>query len=55
MDIKELAGKLAERLIVHGRELAAPEHDVSGEPPPARAIWQRLQPSLDARPSARKP
>ena len=54
MDIKELAGKLAERLIVHGRELAAPEHDVSGEPPPARAIWQRLQPSLDARPSARE-
>ncbi|WP_169250604.1 SUMF1/EgtB/PvdO family nonheme iron enzyme [Candidatus Competibacter phosphatis] len=54
MDITELAGKLAELLIVHEQAIAAPEHDVSGEPPPAWAIWQRLQPSLDARPSARE-
>ncbi len=54
MDITELAGKLAERLIVHGRAIAAPEYDESGEPSPAWAIWQRLQPSLDARPSARE-
>ncbi len=54
MDIRELVGKLAELLIVHGRAIAAPEHDVSGEPPPAWAIWQRLQPSLDARLSARE-
>ena len=51
MDITELAGELAALLIAHGR---APEPDESGEPPSAWGVWQRLQPSLDARPSARE-
>ena len=54
MDLTELTGNLAALLAGCGPAIGTPEHQQEGESSLARAVWQRLQPSLEAKPSARE-
>ncbi|MDS4058546.1 MAG: SUMF1/EgtB/PvdO family nonheme iron enzyme [Candidatus Contendobacter sp.] len=54
MDLTELAGKLAALLAVYEPAIATPEYQQEGESSLVQDVWQRLQPSLEAKAGARE-